>query len=111
MTKSIAKKSPTGSLPPAVPLAITPMFSPWMHTSDDSYIYQLSLVVATATVSLILWVPGYRHNICMDIVPHSSHHSPRSRIVSYCTTVVVYIPRLLAVAVSLQIRRPSFAVR
>ena len=52
MTKSIANKSTTGSLPPAVPLAITPTFSPWTHTSDDSYIYQLSLVLATATVSL-----------------------------------------------------------
>ena len=47
----MAKKSPTGSLPPAVPLAITPTFRPWTHTSDDSYIYQLSLVVAKATVS------------------------------------------------------------
>ena len=27
-------------------------FRAWTHTSDDSYIYQLSLVVATATVSL-----------------------------------------------------------
>ena len=26
-------------------------FRLWTHTSDDSYIYQLSLVVATATVS------------------------------------------------------------
>ena len=26
-------------------------FRPWTHTSDDSYMYQLSLVVATATVS------------------------------------------------------------
>ena len=52
-TKSIAKKSTTGSLSPAVPLAITPTFSPWTHTSDDSYIYQLSLVSATATVSSI----------------------------------------------------------
>ena len=50
-TKSIAKKSPTGSLPPAVPLAITRTFSPRTHTSDDSYIYQLSLVLATATIS------------------------------------------------------------
>ena len=25
--------------------------APWTHTSDDSYIYQLSLVLATATVS------------------------------------------------------------
>ena len=41
-------------LPPAVPLAITPTFSPWTHTSDDSYIYQLSLVLATAIVSLLL---------------------------------------------------------
>ena len=29
-------------------------FRPWTHTSDDSYIYQLSLVVATATVSVPL---------------------------------------------------------
>ena len=50
-TKSIAKNSTTGSLLPAVPLAITPTFSPWTHTSDDSYIYQLSLVLATAIVS------------------------------------------------------------
>ena len=28
-----------------------PTFRQWTHTSDDSYIYQLSLVVATATVS------------------------------------------------------------
>ena len=47
----MAKKSPTGSLPPAVPLASTPTFRPWTHTSDDSYFYQLSFVVATATVS------------------------------------------------------------
>ena len=52
-TKSIAKNSTTGSLPPAVPLAITPTFSTWTHTSDDSYIYQLSLVLATATVSFL----------------------------------------------------------
>ena len=26
-------------------------FRPWTHTSDDSYIYQLSLDLATATVS------------------------------------------------------------
>ena len=32
-----------------MPLAITPTFRPCTHTSDDSYIYQLSLVVATAT--------------------------------------------------------------
>ena len=31
---------------------ITRTFRPWTHTSEDSYIYQLSLVVATATVSL-----------------------------------------------------------
>ena len=34
-----------------MPHAITPTFSPWTHTSDDSYIYQLSLVLATAIVS------------------------------------------------------------
>ena len=30
-------------------------FRPWTHTSDDSYIYQLSLVVATATVSFFIF--------------------------------------------------------
>ena len=50
----MAKKSPTGSLPPVVPLAITPTFRPWTHTSDDSYFYQLSFVVATATVSFVM---------------------------------------------------------
>ena len=34
-------------------LAITLTFSTWTHTSDDSYIYQLSLVLVTATVSYI----------------------------------------------------------
>ena len=29
-----------------------PTFRPWTHPSDDSYIYQLSLVVGTATASL-----------------------------------------------------------
>ena len=57
----MAKKSPTGSLPPAVLLAITPTFRPWTHTSDDSYIYQLSLVVATATVSFIFSAPPKEH--------------------------------------------------
>ena len=35
------------------PLGAT-TFSPWTHTSDDSYIYQLSLVLATAAVSLFI---------------------------------------------------------
>ena len=52
--------STTGSLPPAVPLAITPTFSPWTHTSDDSYIYQLSLVLAAATVSYFTPSPSVR---------------------------------------------------
>ena len=51
LPNQLQKKSTTGSLPPAIPLAITPTFSPWTHTSDDSYIYQLSLVLATAIVS------------------------------------------------------------
>ena len=34
-----------------VPLAITRTNGPWTHTSDHSYIYQLSLVLATATIS------------------------------------------------------------
>ena len=33
-----------------------PTFRPWTHTSDDSYMYQLSLVVATATVSYTWYI-------------------------------------------------------
>ena len=35
-----------------------PTFRPWTHTSDGSYVYQLSLVVATATVSFSSMVFG-----------------------------------------------------
>ena len=42
-----------------MPLAITPTYSPWTHTSDDSYIYQLSLVLATAIVSYIIYFEQY----------------------------------------------------
>ena len=37
---------------------ITQTFRLWTHTSDDSYIYQLALVVATATVSFIFRMRG-----------------------------------------------------
>ena len=36
-----------------------PTFRPWTHTSDDSYMYQLSLVVATATTVSCILPPGY----------------------------------------------------
>ena len=59
------KHSTEWRLPPAVPLAITPTFSPWTHTSDDSYIYQLSLVLATATVSFSI-IPGiFQQGSCL----------------------------------------------
>ena len=54
------------SLPPAMALAITPTFSPWAHTSDDSYIYQLSLVLAIATVSFLLSASLGRTGECID---------------------------------------------
>ena len=37
-------------------------FRPWTHTSDDSYIYQLSLVVATATVFFCAVLVSIRHS-------------------------------------------------
>ena len=49
-----------------MPLAITPTFRPCTHTSDDSCIYQLSLVVATATVSFFaspLASPPWAHHL------------------------------------------------
>ena len=46
-------KRQIGSIPPVVPLAITRTDGPWAHTSDDSYIYQLSLVFATAILNLL----------------------------------------------------------
>ena len=47
-----------------VVVRMTPTFRPRTHTSDDSYIYQLSLVVATATVSFFIFrLMGYT-DIC-----------------------------------------------
>ena len=52
-------------------------FRPWTHTSDDSYIYKLSLVVATATVSLyftffaylvFVWCVVHMHLTCVPNV-------------------------------------------
>ena len=51
-------------------------FRPWTHTSDDSYIYQLSLVVATATVS---YHPQF---ICAPLL--------RSYVITHqCTTIPI----------------------
>ena len=41
-----------GSLPPVVPLAITRTNAPWTHAPVGSYIYQLSLDLATATTTV-----------------------------------------------------------
>ena len=49
--------------PPPVPLGITPTFRPWTHTPDDSYIYQLSLVLATATVSSVSIVSAQNNRV------------------------------------------------
>ena len=57
---------------------ITRTFRPRTHTSDDSYIYQLSLVVATATVSYL-----YIYGTSPIMVPVSYTHLtlPTKRIV------------------------------
>ena len=73
MTKSIAKKSTTGSLLPAVHLAITPTFSPWTHTSDDSYIYQLS---------------RFSDSYCIFTLAHSLSHEHETRALARFTIVV-----------------------
>ena len=86
----MANKSPTGSLPPAVPLAITPTFRPRTHTSDDSYMYQLSLVVATANTPYELQYhfqsPGTRHTAD----PGSNAHIVFSRAVRGDFTAVKF---------------------
>ena len=83
------QKSTTGSLPPAVPLAITPTFSPWTHTSDDSYIYQLSLVLATAIVSFILFCPARPH-LTFKVVQVSRNR--RVLLISYDFFAVGVLP-------------------
>ena len=50
-----------------MPLAITPTFSPWTHTSDDSYIYQPSLVLATAIVSFFSCIPVCLSPSCLFV--------------------------------------------
>ena len=49
-SSTIHNKSPTGSPSPAVHLEMTRTNGPWTHTSDDSYMHQLSLVVAIASI-------------------------------------------------------------
>ena len=60
-TPTTATSSLTTLPYPGSPL--TPTFSPWAHTSDDSYNYQLSLVLATATVSLLITLNNVSKNV------------------------------------------------
>ena len=57
ISSSAADARPINCKSNVVPLAITRTNGPWTHTSDDSYnIYQLSLVLATATISYIAFI-------------------------------------------------------
>ena len=86
--------------PPPVPLTITPTFRPCTHTSDDSYMYQLSLVVATAAVSFIVIVDTYQESfMAYGQVPHQHF---RSRVVTQ--EVVRELLANLSVAVILVVR-------
>ena len=53
-----------------------PTFSPWTHTSDDSYIYQLSLVLATATYCILCY--------------HCLESTPRLPAPAACTPLEIY---------------------
>ena len=68
------------------------MIRPWTHTSDDSYIYQLSLVVATATVSFITWYVSSTTAITINtymLLDVNSYPIPGTRYV-HITVVVVF---------------------
>ena len=67
-----------------MPLAITPTFTPWTHTSDDSYIYQLSLVLATATVFLT-YHTMFRVVPAAHAKPHAQQQIARDLEVDYET--------------------------
>ena len=60
------------------PIMRAPTFSAWAHTSDDSYIYQLSLVLATATVSFL--VPIYCNSVVDGGSRHTISYSAQARI-------------------------------
>ena len=79
-----------------------PTLHPWTHTSDDSYMYQLSLVVATATaVSFVFWYFFFVALIsrvaffCCALVPGTlAHDLPTlilQRVVFLCLTVCDHI--------------------
>ena len=59
ISSSAADARPINCKSNVVPLAITRTNGPWTHTSDDSHIYQLSLVLATATMSFCCFVFFY----------------------------------------------------
>ena len=54
-------------------------FRPWTHTSDDSYIFQLSLGVATATTVSFL-------SIIVDVLVHGVQ--PEVQSATCCTRAV-----------------------
>ena len=88
-----------------MPLAITPTFSPWTHTSDDSYIYQLSLVLATATVSFIFDILNIKKfPIHAHILVQTCGNS---RLLVYYSTPYEYIIRIIIVIAIGQYARVS----
>ena len=71
------------------------MFRPWTHTSEDSYIYQLSLVVATATVSHIYSLPDPAHIFASHESGKTCYNSPPSQNVpkmdpALCSMILAY---------------------
>ena len=50
-------------------------FRPWTHTSDDSYIYQLSLVLATAIVSFLCMILYSQFSVVLPLYGPARRHS------------------------------------
>ena len=65
---SAADARPVNCKSNVVPLATTRTNGPWTHTSDDSYIYQLSLLLATAVVSFLVHHLGPQKKLSVTIV-------------------------------------------
>ena len=88
-----------------------PTFRPWTHTSDDSYIYQLSLVVATATVSYIPVVGHCQalHLPCLPVVPVASRRlSWKLPWIAVATTVIA--GKLPSINVGIQLPRNTVEI-
>ena len=88
-----------------LPLAITRTNGPWTHTYDDSYIYQLPLVLVTATISEFSDQMAISTSLTEPVYTSTYLHTDPT----YLHTAVVYPPNTVVVASRVISRQPVYS--